>query len=119
MPEYEPSATRAESVRAASSSVCMATTRPPRSTPSKVLEARGTGRVLPGGGHVEFGLLGVPLRARLSLVLKKSQAPPIQLKLDGLLRSIKAARNDLVSLEDLSDEELDKLRGEFARLAAS
>lgn len=43
----------------------------------------------------------------------------IQLKLDELLRSIKAARNELVTLEDLSDEELAKLREEFARLAAS
>ena len=43
----------------------------------------------------------------------------IQLKLDELLRSIKAARNELVTLEDLSDEELGKLREEFARLAAT
>lgn len=42
----------------------------------------------------------------------------IQLKLDELLRSIKAARNELVSLEGLSDAELDKLRDEFAKLAA-
>ena len=43
----------------------------------------------------------------------------IQLKLDELLRSVKAARNELVTLEDLSDEELDRLRNEFAKLAAS
>jgi low affinity Fe/Cu permease len=43
----------------------------------------------------------------------------IQLKLDELLRSVKAARNELVSLENLSDEELDRLRREFAILAAS
>jgi low affinity Fe/Cu permease len=43
----------------------------------------------------------------------------IQLKLDELLRSVKAARNELVSLENLSDEELDRLRREFATLAAS
>jgi low affinity Fe/Cu permease len=43
----------------------------------------------------------------------------IQLKLDELLRSVKAARNELVTLEDLSDEELVKLRKEFASLAAS
>jgi low affinity Fe/Cu permease len=43
----------------------------------------------------------------------------IQLKLDELLRSIKGARNALVRLEDLSDDDLDKLRAEFAKLAAS
>ncbi len=43
----------------------------------------------------------------------------IQLKLDELLRSVKAARNELVTLEDLSDEELEKLREQFAKLAAS
>lgn len=42
----------------------------------------------------------------------------IQLKLDELLRSIHSARNELVSLEGLSDAELDKLRDEFAKLAA-
>jgi len=42
----------------------------------------------------------------------------IQLKLDELLRSVKSARNELVRLEDLSDDELDKLKEEFARLAA-
>jgi len=43
----------------------------------------------------------------------------IQLKLDELLRSIKSARNELVRLEDLSDEDLEKLRTEFANLAAA
>jgi low affinity Fe/Cu permease len=43
----------------------------------------------------------------------------IQLKLDELLRSIKSARNELVRLEDLSDEDLEKLRAEFASLAAA
>lgn len=42
----------------------------------------------------------------------------IQLKLDELLRSIRGARNELVSLEGLSDEELDRLRDEFAKLAS-
>jgi low affinity Fe/Cu permease len=40
----------------------------------------------------------------------------IQLKLDELLRSIKAARNEMVNLEDLSDEELERLRQEFTKL---
>ncbi len=43
----------------------------------------------------------------------------IQLKLDELLRAIKGARNALVRLEDLSDADLDKLREEFTKLAAS
>jgi low affinity Fe/Cu permease len=43
----------------------------------------------------------------------------IQLKLDELLRAIKGARNALVRLEDLSDADLDNLREEFTRLAAS
>jgi low affinity Fe/Cu permease len=40
----------------------------------------------------------------------------IQLKLDELIRAIKGARNKLVDLEDLSDEELKKLEKEFQRL---
>jgi low affinity Fe/Cu permease len=43
----------------------------------------------------------------------------VQLKLDELLRSIKSARNELVTLEDLSDDELARLKEEFAKLAAS
>jgi low affinity Fe/Cu permease len=40
----------------------------------------------------------------------------VQLKLDELIRAIKGARNKLVSLEDLSDTELQKLEEEFKRL---
>jgi low affinity Fe/Cu permease len=40
-------------------------------------------------------------------------ARAIHLKLDELIRSISRARNNLVDLEDLSDEELDKLQKEF------
>ncbi len=40
----------------------------------------------------------------------------IHLKLDELIRALKGARNKLVELEELSDEELDKLREEFHRL---
>jgi low affinity Fe/Cu permease len=43
----------------------------------------------------------------------------IQLKLDELLRSVKSARNELVRLEDLSDEDLEKLKKEFSNLAAT
>jgi low affinity Fe/Cu permease len=40
----------------------------------------------------------------------------IQLKLDELIRALKGARNKLVDLEDLSDEELKQLEKEFQRL---
>lgn len=40
-------------------------------------------------------------------------AKAIHLKLDELIRSAKEARNTLVDLENLSDEELDNLRREF------
>ena len=40
----------------------------------------------------------------------------IHLKLDELIRALKGARNKLVDLEELSDEELEKLRQEFHRL---
>ena len=43
-------------------------------------------------------------------------AKAIQLKLDELIRALKGARNKLVDLEDLSDEELKKLEQEFQRL---
>ena len=37
----------------------------------------------------------------------------LQLKLDELLRGVKGARTSLVNLEELTDEELDKLKNEF------
>jgi low affinity Fe/Cu permease len=40
----------------------------------------------------------------------------IQLKLDETIRALKGARNQLVDLEDLSDEELEKLEEQFQRL---
>ena len=40
----------------------------------------------------------------------------LHLKLDELIRSIHAARNGLIDLESCSDEELDRLQGEFERL---
>jgi low affinity Fe/Cu permease len=43
-------------------------------------------------------------------------AVAIHLKLDELIRALKGARNQLVDLEELSDEELEKLRQEFHRL---
>src|SRR5262245_49529520 len=44
-------------------------------------------------------------------------AMAIQLKLDDLLCAIEGARNSLVDLENLSDEEMKRLQREFARLS--
>jgi low affinity Fe/Cu permease len=43
-------------------------------------------------------------------------AKAVHLKLDELIRAIKAARNELVDLEELSDEELRKLEEQFRRM---
>jgi len=43
-------------------------------------------------------------------------AKAIHLKLDELLRAHEAARNSMVDLEDLSDEELTRLQEQFAHL---
>ena len=43
-------------------------------------------------------------------------AKAVHLKLDELIRAIKNARNELVDLEDLSDEELKKLEEQFRRM---
>ena len=47
---------------------------------------------------------------------RDSQA--LHLKLDELIRAIKGARNTLLDLDDLSDEELEKIRANFAKIAA-
>ena len=39
-----------------------------------------------------------------------------QLKLDELLRAVEGARTEMVDLESLSDEELERLHGQFAKL---
>jgi low affinity Fe/Cu permease len=44
-------------------------------------------------------------------------ATAMQIKLDELIRAMQGARNRMVNLEDLSEEELDRLKGEYARLA--
>lgn len=46
-------------------------------------------------------------------------ARAIHLKLDELIRSIQAARNDLLDVENLSDEALDQLQQEFQRVASA
>jgi low affinity Fe/Cu permease len=43
-------------------------------------------------------------------------AKAVHLKLDELIRALKGARNDLVDLENLSDEELKKLEKQFQRM---
>jgi len=43
-------------------------------------------------------------------------AKAMHLKLDEVIRALKAARNELVDLEDLSDEELTKLEAQFKEL---
>ena len=45
-------------------------------------------------------------------------AKAVHLKLDELIRAIKDARNELVDLEDLSDEELKTLEDQFRRTRA-
>ena len=42
-------------------------------------------------------------------------AKAVHLKLDELIRALKDARNELVDLENLSDEELEKLEEQFKR----
>ena len=43
-------------------------------------------------------------------------AKAVHLKLDELIRAVKGARNQLVDLENLSDEDLKKLEDQFRRL---
>jgi low affinity Fe/Cu permease len=40
----------------------------------------------------------------------------VQIKLDELLRAVETARTGLVSLENATDEEIEKLRNEFQRI---
>jgi len=43
-------------------------------------------------------------------------AKAVHLKLDELIRAVKDARNELVDLEELSDEELQKLEDQFRKM---
>lgn len=45
-------------------------------------------------------------------------ARAIHLKLDELIRSIEGARNELIDLEDVTDDRLDELQGEFEEMHA-
>ena len=40
----------------------------------------------------------------------------MQLKLDEVVRAVQGARNELVNLQELSDEDLTKLKGQFKRV---
>ena len=44
-------------------------------------------------------------------------AKTFHLKLDELIHAIKGARNKMIDLENMTDEELEKLRAEFQRLS--
>ena len=46
---------------------------------------------------------------------RESQA--LNLKLDELIRSMKGARNTMVNLEELSDDELERLQAQFQRIS--
>ncbi|HYV26250.1 MAG TPA: low affinity iron permease family protein [Candidatus Eisenbacteria bacterium] len=45
------------------------------------------------------------------------ESEAVQLKLDELIRATKAARNTLLDIEELSEEELDRIKSRFERLA--
>ena len=47
---------------------------------------------------------------------RDSQA--LHVKLDELIRAVHGARNSFLNLDDMTDEDLDKLRDHFAKLAA-
>jgi low affinity Fe/Cu permease len=49
--------------------------------------------------------------------MQNRDAKAIHLKLDELIRALKGARNNLVSLENLSEEELELLERQFKRIA--
>lgn len=46
------------------------------------------------------------------------EAKAMQLKMDELLRAVKQARNEMIQIENLSEEDLFKYEQEFARLRA-
>ncbi len=47
------------------------------------------------------------------------ESEAVQLKLDELIRATKTARNTLLDIEELSTEELDRIKARFERLARS
>lgn len=49
--------------------------------------------------------------------MQNRDAKAIHLKLDELIRAMKGARNNLMTLETLSEEEIDMLERQFSRIA--
>src|SRR3954471_2563034 len=49
--------------------------------------------------------------------MQNRDAKAIHLKLDELIRTLKGARNNLLTLENLSEEELNRLEAQFTRIA--
>ncbi len=45
------------------------------------------------------------------------ESEAVQLKLDELIRATKAAQNSLLDIEELSEDELDRIKARFGRLA--
>ncbi len=45
------------------------------------------------------------------------ESEAVQLKLDELIRATKAAQNTLLDIEELSEEDLDRIKARFERLA--
>jgi low affinity Fe/Cu permease len=52
----------------------------------------------------------------LILNTQNRDSKAMQLKLDEVVRAVQGARNELVNLEELSDEDLTKLEGQFKRV---
>jgi low affinity Fe/Cu permease len=50
--------------------------------------------------------------------MQNRDAKAMQLKLDELIKATKGARNSLMNLERLTDEEMNQLEGEYKRLCA-
>jgi low affinity Fe/Cu permease len=59
--------------------------------------------------HISYGFLIQNTQNR--------DASAVQLKLDELIRASETARNKLLTLEDLTEAELDQLKKSFARIA--
>jgi len=49
--------------------------------------------------------------------MQNRDAKAIHLKLDELIRAVKGARNNLITIENLSEEELASLEKQFSRIA--
>jgi len=50
---------------------------------------------------------------------QKRDSEAIQLKLDELIRAVEAAHNGLLDIEELTEEDLNRLRGRYGKLASA